>query len=43
MDSQWTVDGENTRRNVPEGVALIRLRKGIPDDRDDQRREFGFQ
>ena len=29
--------------SVPEGFTLNRLRKGIPDDWDEQRREFGFQ
>ena len=29
--------------NVPGGFTLSRLRKGIPDDWDEQRREFGFQ
>ena len=29
--------------NVPDGFTLACLRKGIPDDWDDQRREFGFQ
>ena len=28
---------------VPDGFTLSRLRKGIPDDWDEQRREFGFQ
>jgi len=32
------VDGD-----VPDGFTLSRLRKGIPDDWDEQRREFGFQ
>ena len=29
--------------SVPEGFTLNRLRTGIPDDWDEQRREFGFQ
>ena len=29
--------------SVPDGFTLNRLRKGIPDDWDEQRREFGFQ
>ena len=29
--------------SVPDGFTLSLLRKGIPDDWDDQRREFGFQ
>ena len=29
--------------SVPDGFTLSRLRKGIPDDWDEQRREFGFQ
>ena len=28
--------------SVPDGFTLSRLRKGIPDDWDEQRREFGF-
>ena len=31
------VDGD-----VPDGLTLKRLRHGIPDDWDEQRREFGF-
>ena len=29
--------------SVPDGFTLKRLRHGIPDDWDEQRREFGFQ
>jgi len=29
--------------SVPDGFTLSRLRKGIPDDWDEQHREFGFQ
>ena len=29
--------------SVPDGFTLSRLRKGIPDDWDEQRREFGFK
>ena len=28
--------------NVPDGFTLKRLRHGIPDDWDEQRRNFGF-
>ena len=43
VESQWTAEDENSRRSVPDGFTLSRLRKGITDDWDKQRREFGFQ
>lgn len=61
VESQWTAEGENSRRSVPgmsgtiwlyryaivdgdvpDGFTLKRLRHGIPDDWDEQRRKFGF-